>query len=39
MGTATGTASRAWLTLDDGELTEVYAPDLSTPSPASCSSW
>jgi glucoamylase len=32
MGTATGTASRAWLTLDDGELTEVYAPDLSTPS-------
>ena len=32
MGTATSTASRAWLTLDDGELTEVYAPDLSTPS-------
>ena len=32
MGTATGTASRTWLTLDDGELTEVYAPDLSTPS-------
>ena len=32
IGTATGTASRAWLTLDDGELTEVYAPDLSTPS-------
>jgi len=32
MGTATGTASRAWLTLDDGELTEVYAPDLGTPS-------
>ena len=32
MGTATGTASRAWLTLDDGELAEVYAPDLSTPS-------
>ena len=32
MGTATGTASKAWLTLDDGELTEVYAPDLGTPS-------
>ena len=32
IGTATGTASKAWLTLDDGELTEVYAPDLSTPS-------
>jgi glucoamylase len=32
MGTATSTASRTWLTLDDGELTEVYAPDLSTPS-------
>ena len=32
MGTATGTASQAWLTLDDGELTEVYAPDLGTPS-------
>ena len=32
MGTATGTASTAWLTLDDGELTEVYAPDLGTPS-------
>src|SRR5215204_4507524 len=32
MGTATSSASRAWLTLDDGELTEVYAPDLSTPS-------
>ena len=32
MGTSTSTASRAWLTLDDGELTEVYAPDLSTPS-------
>jgi glucoamylase len=32
MGTATSTASRAWMTLDDGELTEVYAPDLSTPS-------
>ena len=26
MGTATSTASRTWLTLDDGELTEVYAP-------------
>ena len=32
IGTATGTASHAWLTLDDGELTEVYAPDLGTPS-------
>jgi glucoamylase len=32
IGAATGTASRAWLTLDDGELTEVYAPDLGTPS-------
>jgi glucoamylase len=32
IGTATGTASRAWYTLDDGELTEVYAPDLGTPS-------
>ena len=32
MGTAVGTASKAWLTLDDGELTEVYAPDLGTPS-------
>ena len=32
IGTATGTTSRAWLTLDDGELTEVYAPDLGTPS-------
>jgi hypothetical protein len=28
----TSTAGRTWLTLDDGELTEVYAPDLSTPS-------
>jgi glucoamylase len=32
IGTATGTASRVWLTLDDGALTEVYAPDLGTPS-------
>ena len=32
IGTATGTASTAWLTIDDGELTEVYAPDLGTPS-------
>ena len=32
MGMATGTASRTWLTLDDCELTEVYAPDLGTPS-------
>ena len=24
--------SRRWFTLDDGELTEVYAPDLGTPS-------
>jgi glucoamylase len=32
VGTATSTASRVWLTLNDGELTEVYAPDLGTPS-------
>ena len=38
MGTATGTASKAWLTLDDGELTEVYAPDLGTPASATSSS-
>ena len=31
-GTAAGTASKTWLTLDDGALTEVYAPDLGTPS-------
>ena len=31
-GTATATASKAWFTLDGGELTEVYAPDLGTPS-------
>ena len=32
IGPATGTSSPAWLTIDDGELTEVYAPDLGTPS-------
>ncbi len=32
IGTATAAASKALLTLDDGELTEVYAPDLGTPS-------
>ena len=31
-GTATAPASKAWFTLADGELTEVYAPDLGTPS-------
>jgi glucoamylase len=30
-GTATTTASKVWHTLDDGELTEVYYPDLGTP--------
>ena len=30
-GTATGTRSKVWHTLDDGELTEVYYPDLDTP--------
>jgi glucoamylase len=29
--TARATASRVWLTLDDGRLTEVYYPDLGTP--------
>jgi glucoamylase len=32
IGSAAGTASKVWLTLDDGVLTEVYAPDLGTPS-------
>ncbi|HEX4692492.1 MAG TPA: glycoside hydrolase family 15 protein [Solirubrobacteraceae bacterium] len=32
IGTATSAASKVWLTLNDGELTEVYAPDLGTPS-------
>src|SRR5215216_2088714 len=31
-GTSTTTASKVWYTLDDGELTEVYYPDLGTPS-------
>jgi glucoamylase len=31
-GTAATTASRVWHTLDDGALTEVYFPDLGTPS-------
>jgi glucoamylase len=29
--TARGLAGRAWLTLDDGRMTEVYYPDLGTP--------
>ena len=32
IGSATGLESRPLLTLDDGEMTEVYAPDLGTPS-------
>jgi glucoamylase len=31
-GTATGTQSKVWYTLQNGELTEVYTPDLGTPS-------
>jgi glucoamylase len=31
-GTSTTTSSRVWHTLDDGALTEVYYPDLGTPS-------
>jgi glucoamylase len=31
-GTSATTASRVWHTLDDGALTEVYYPDLGTPS-------
>lgn len=31
-GTATTLASKVWFTLGDGELTEVYSPDLGTPS-------
>src|SRR6188472_1289487 len=30
-GTANGTASKVWHTLSNGELTEVYYPDLGTP--------
>jgi glucoamylase len=30
-GTAAGTTSKVWDTLSDGELTEVYYPDLGTP--------
>jgi glucoamylase len=30
-GTARSTESKVWHTLDDGELTEVYYPDLGTP--------
>ena len=30
-GTATSLGSKVWHTLDDGELTEVYYPDLGTP--------
>ncbi len=32
VGTATALASKVWFTLDDGELTDVYFPDLGTPS-------
>src|SRR5215212_8767379 len=31
-GTATTTSSKVWHTLDDGRLTEVFYPDLGTPS-------
>ena len=31
-GSSTSLESKAWLTLNDGELTEVYYPDLGTPS-------
>src|SRR5215217_9404505 len=31
-GTATTPQSKVWYTLDDGALTEVYYPDLGTPS-------
>ena len=31
-GTAARTASKVWHTLDDGRLTEVFYPDLGTPS-------
>ncbi|HEX6709978.1 MAG TPA: glycoside hydrolase family 15 protein [Rubrobacter sp.] len=31
-GTSTTTGSKAWYTLNNGELTEVYYPDLGTPS-------
>jgi glucoamylase len=31
-GTATGTASKVWYTLEHGELTDTYYPDLGTPS-------
>lgn len=31
-GTSTTESSKVWYTLDDGRLTEVYYPDLSTPS-------
>jgi glucoamylase len=30
-GTAAGTRSKVWYTLDNGELTEVYYPDVATP--------
>jgi glucoamylase len=30
-GTSAGTTSKVWHTLEQGELTEVYYPDLSTP--------
>ncbi len=37
-GVGTATASRTWLTLDDGELTEVYSPTWARPASAISSS-
>src|SRR5918995_2203017 len=31
-GTSTTESSKVWYTIDDGELTEVYYPDIGTPS-------
>jgi glucoamylase len=36
-GTSKTTSSKVWYTLDDGELTEVYYPDIGTPC-VTCSS-
>jgi hypothetical protein len=38
-GTATSLTSKVWHTLEQGELTEVYYPDLGTRRSATCSSW
>ena len=35
-GTARPLAGKVWFTLQGGELTEVYAPDLGTTATASC---